>query len=141
MNTTFAIIKPHILDDEIEDEVLSYILSNKFVILRLETRYLTDKEIAQLYDEHKGKYFYDGLCQRMREGPCMIMELTVNPYYRASLEESWQQWREFIGSTDPNDAKDNTIRKLYGVSNQYNAVHGSDSKESAIRELGIFFKH
>ena len=136
-NSTFAIIKPHILENGIEDEIIVSILSRKFVIRRLETRYLTVEEVQSLYEEHKDKYFYEGLCQRMLQGPVIIMELTRNP--TGNGKECWEQWRECIGATDPSVADYYSIRHLYGQSQQYNAVHGSDSEESAKRELNVFF--
>jgi nucleoside-diphosphate kinase len=101
-------------------------------------RYMTLEESQSLYEEHKDKYFYEGLCERMIQGPVIMMELTRRP--TGNNKECWEQWRECIGTTDPILADHQSIRHLFGQSAQYNAVHGSDSEESAKRELDIFFK-
>ena len=134
--STFAIIKPHILENAMEGDILSLIIKNNFIIRKLETKTITMEEAKQLYIEHEDEEFFEPLCYRMIDGPCIIMELKRN---YGGKEKCFKVWRELIGSTDPIEAKCDSIRRLFGTSRQYNAVHGSDSEESAARELAIFF--
>ncbi len=137
-NSTFAIIKPHVIEEEKTIEILACIIQMGYVIRRLETRCITLEEAKELYAEHVNKNYFDGLCNRTCEGPVMIIEL-YRPLLTSSLQKCWKKWREDIGNTDPSMAYTNSLRRQFGHSVQYNALHGSDSEESAKRELEIFW--
>jgi nucleoside-diphosphate kinase len=107
-----------------------------FVITYLENRYLTPEEAEQLYQEHKGTEKYPELIARMLSGPVALMKIEYT-----GQKYAWSEWRNCIGVTDPSKAAIGTIRYNFGQNVQNNAVHGSDSEESAKRELGIFFRN
>ncbi len=93
--------------------------------------YLTKVEAEGFYAVHKGKPFYDELIEYMSSGPCIPMVL--------EKENAVENFREVIGATDPREAAENTLRKLYAKSTQRNTVHGSDSEENAQKEIAFFF--
>ena len=82
---------------------------------------------------HQTKPFYDRLCNYLSSGPIVVMILEGNN----AIEEN----RLLMGATDPNNAKDGTLRKEYGISIDKNSVHGSDSLENAKKEIEFFFKN
>ena len=91
-----------------------------------------DNDMASnFYDVHKEKPFFDRLCDYMCSGPIIVMEL--------SKENAVEDFRKLIGTTNPEDAEEGTIRKLYATSVQANAIHGSDSDENAKIEIKFFF--
>ena len=134
MKTTFAIIKPTSVEERDHGDILRYIVNHRFTILRLETRTLTLAEVQLLYHEHVNRDSFDELCQYMIRSPVVIMELSLG-----GCEEVVKEWRDFIGATNPDEAKKGTLRRLYGNNRRENAVHGSDSDESAAREINIFW--
>jgi nucleoside-diphosphate kinase len=130
-NITFSIIKPNAVRTGKTGPILAKINEAGFEIVALRMMRLTKPQAEGFYEIHKGKPFFEGLIEFMTSGPVIVMILR----YENAVEE----FRKIIGSTDPNKAEPGTIRKLYGVSVQMNAVHGSDSDENAIREAGFFF--
>lgn len=129
--TTFAIIKPDAVQDNIAGFIIYLIELNKFKILELKKVQLTRKEAEEFYDIHKDKPFFNELVEYMISGPVILMAL--------ERENAINAWRELMGATDPKKAAMGTIRKMFGKSIGSNATHGSDSPETAKRELGIFF--
>ncbi len=93
--------------------------------------HLTRKEVENFYYVHRDKSFFESLIQFMTEGPIFVMVLQG--------EKALTVWRETMGATDPSKAEEGTIRQRYGESIERNAVHGSDSPESARFEIGFFF--
>ena len=91
----------------------------------------TKNQAQDFYAIHKGKAFYDDLCEFMSSGPIIVLIL--------EKENAVEEYRKLIGATNPDEANENTVRKLYGKSKSYNAVHGSDSIENGIIEIGYFF--
>lgn len=132
---TFAIIKPTAVKRRQIGEIISDIENNGFVIEQMKTIDMTQEQAETLYAEHAGRDFFPDLCAYMRSGPIVVMDLSFE------WVDCWKYWRTVIGATDPSEAEDNTIRRKFGISRRENAVHGSDSEESAQRELGIFFKN
>ena len=132
--STFALIKPRAVRHHLIGNIVTKIEEHHFTIRQLETRELTYNEVQILYAEHKKSNIYDGLVKRMLAGPVVIMKLEYT-----GPREAWKVWRELIGNTNPSLAHPGTIRKIFGTSTQFNAVHGSDSRESAQREINIFF--
>ncbi len=128
---TFAIIKPNSVRTGKAGPILSMINEAGFEISALRMVRMTRAQAEEFYDIHKGKSFFDGLVDFMISGPIIVMILK----HANAVEE----YRKLIGATDPAKAEPGTIRKLFAVSVQMNAVHGSDSNENAAREAGFFF--
>lgn len=130
-NITFSIIKPNAVRTGKTGPILAKINEAGFEITALRMVQLTRSQAEAFYEVHKGKPFYDGLVEFMTSGPVVVMIL--------KHENAVDEFRKIIGSTDPAKAEPGTIRKLFGVSVQMNAVHGSDSNENAERESNFFF--
>ena len=128
---TLAIIKPNAVANKVTGRILSMWEEAGFRILALKQVRLTGPQAAGFYREHEGKPFYEGLVEFMTSGPVILLVLS-----RAGAVEAN---RELMGATDPDAAAPGTIRKLFGQSVRHNAVHGSDSPESAQREIAYFF--
>ena len=92
---------------------------------------LTKDQAAAFYIEHKERPFYAELCEFMSSGPIIAAIL--------KKENAVRDYRQFIGSTNPIEAEKGTIRSVFGSSVEQNAVHGSDSDDSAMRESSFFF--
>jgi len=128
---TFSIIKPNAVRTGKTGPILAMINEAGFNIAAMRMVRLTKPQAESFYAVHKGKPFYEGLIEFMTSGPVVVMLLRH--------EDAVDQFRKLIGSTDPAKAEPGTIRKLYAVSVQMNAVHGSDSIENAIIEANFFF--
>ena len=94
---------------------------------------MTKKQAMGFYFIHRDKPFYEELTTFMSSGPCMVLAL--------EKENAVENWRKVIGSTNPEEAKDGTIRKDFANSLSENAVHGSDSDENAEKEIAFFFSN
>ena len=128
---TFAMIKPDAVKNRISGKIITIIEDNGFDILRLVKGQLT-KEMAELfYDVHQGKPFFNDLVSFVTSGPVVIMAL--------EKENAITDWRNLMGATDPKKAAPGTIRNMFCTDISENAVHGSDSPETAMRELALFF--
>ena len=130
-NITFAIIKPDAVKNNYTGKIYDHILSAGFIILSAKLIKMTKAQSEGFYEIHKDKPFYDELTTFMSSGKCMVLAL--------SKENAVIEWRETIGATNPEEAKEGTIRKLYATSLGENAVHGSDSNENAKKEIAFFF--
>jgi nucleoside-diphosphate kinase len=128
---TFSIIKPNAVRTGKTGPILSMINEAGFEIAAMRMVRLTKPQAESFYSIHKGKPFFEGLIEFMTSGPVVVMILRH--------ENAVEQFRKLIGSTDPGKAEPGTIRKLYAVSVQMNAVHGSDSVENASIEANFFF--
>ena len=95
--------------------------------------HITKDEAAEFYKVHQSKPFYNDLCVYLSSGPIVVMVLEGTNAVLAN--------RKLMGATNPKDAEENTIRKLYGISIDKNSVHGSDSIENAKKEIDFFFKN
>ncbi|MBH00647.1 MAG: nucleoside-diphosphate kinase [Candidatus Pelagibacter sp.] len=130
--TTLSIIKPDAVERNLSQEIKSLFLNNGFRIIKEKKIILTKEEAEKFYAVHQTKPFYGELCNYLSSGPIIVMVLSkVN----AVLSN-----RELMGSTNPKEAKNGTIRKKYGLSIDKNSVHGSDSIENAKKEIDFFFK-
>ena len=94
---------------------------------------MSKEEAAEFYKVHQSTPFYDALCSYLSSGPIMVMILEG--------ENAVSLNRKLMGATDPKNADENTIRKLYGISIDKNSVHGSDSLDNAKREIDFFFRN
>jgi nucleoside-diphosphate kinase len=128
---TFSIIKPNAVRTGKTGPILAMINEAGFEIAAMRMIKLSKPQAESFYSIHKGKPFFDGLIDFMTSGPVVVMILRH--------ENAVEHFRKLIGSTDPSKAEPGTIRKLYAVSTQMNAVHGSDSAENASIEANFFF--
>lgn len=128
---TFSIIKPNAVRTGKTGPILSMINEAGFEISAIKMVKMTLGQAESFYEVHKGKPFYDGLIEFMSSGPVVVMILRH--------ENAIDEFRKLIGSTDPSKAEPGTIRKVFAVSVQMNAVHGSDSSENAAKEADFFF--
>ena len=128
---TFAIIKPNAVRTGKAGPILAMINEGGFEIVAMKMVKMTLPQAETFYGVHRGKPFFESLVEFITSGPVFVMILRhVN-----AVEE----FRKLIGATDPGKAEQGTIRKLFAVSVQMNAVHGSDSDETAEREANFFF--
>ena len=130
-NRTFAIIKPDAMKNETTGKIYDRILDAKFKILGAKLIRMTLSQAEGFYAVHTGKPFYAELTEFMSSGQCMVLAL--------EKENAVAEWRKTIGSTDPQEAEEGTIRRDFATSIGENAVHGSDSDEHAEKEIGFFF--
>ena len=130
-NRTFAIIKPDAVKNNYSGKIINHILKSGFKILSARKTKMTKKQAEGFYSVHDGKPFFEELTIFMSSGPCWVLAL--------ENENAVEEWRKTIGATNPIDADDGTIRKLYATSLGENAVHGSDSNDNAAIEIGFFF--
>jgi len=129
---TLAIIKPDAIAKT--DEIEEIILRHGFYILRKRRMQLTPEQTSEFYAEHYGKMFFPSLIAYMSSGPILALIL--------AREDAVTYWRQIIGPTQTSKARDEapeSLRALFGTDNQKNAVHGSDSTNSAVREIHFFF--
>jgi nucleoside-diphosphate kinase len=130
-NFTFSIIKPNAVRTGKAGPILAMINEAGFEISAMKMVRMTIDQAESFYSVHRGKPFFEGLIEFMTSGPLFVMVL--------KHENAVEEFRKLIGSTDPAKAEPGTIRKLFAVSVQMNAVHGSDSDDNAAREANFFF--
>ncbi len=128
---TFAIIKPDAVKNNYVGKIYNHILEKKFKVLSAKLIKMSKFQAEQFYLVHRDRPFYEELTSFMSSGRCMVLAL--------EKENAVENWRNVIGATNPVDAQDGTIRKLYASSLGENAVHGSDSNENAEKEISFFF--
>ena len=130
---TLSIIKPDAVERNLIDEIKKIFLKNNLKIKESKKIHVTKDEAAEFYRVHQSKPFYNELCAYLSSGPIVVMVLEGNDAVAAN--------RKIMGATNPKDAEENTIRKLFGISIDKNSVHGSDSTENAKKEIDFFFKN
>jgi len=130
-NFTFSIIKPNAVRTGKTGPILAMINEAGFEIAAMKMVKMTLEQAQSFYAVHKERPFFDGLVEFMTSGPVFVMILRH--------ENAVEEFRKLIGATDPAKAEPGTIRKLFAVSVQMNAVHGSDSDENAEKEACFFF--
>jgi len=128
---TFAMIKPDAVKAHKVGKIISMIEDNGFEIIRMEKGNMNKEHAQAFYAVHKDKPFFGELIDFVTSGPVLVMALAKDNAIKA--------WRDLMGATDPAQAAEGTIRKLYGTDITHNAVHGSDSPETAQQELALFF--
>lgn len=124
-------IKPDGVSRDIIGEVLSFFEKGGLKIVAMKMLRLTKQQAEEFYIVHKGKPFYDELTDYMSSGPIVALVLEG--------EDAIAKCRKIMGATDPAEADEGTIRKTFALSKGENTVHGSDSPESAAREIAFFF--
>ena len=130
---TLSIIKPDAVERNLIDEIKSIFIENDLRIKDTRKIHISKEEAAEFYKVHQSKPFYNDLCNYLSSGPIVVMILEG--------KEAILKNRKIMGSTDPKNADENTIRKLYGISIDKNSVHGSDSSENAKKEINFFFNN
>ena len=133
MEQTLSIIKPDAVERNLIENIKSIFTKNNLTIKEDKKIHITKEEAAEFYKVHQTKPFYDDLCSYLSSGPIVVMILEG--------ENAVAHNRKLMGATDPKNAEENTIRKLYGISIDKNSVHGSDSVENAKKEINFFFKN
>jgi len=128
---TLAIIKPDAVNAGTAGKILARIEQAGFKILALKMIRMSFDDAAGFYAVHRERPFFKSLCTFMTQGPCIPMVLEA--------DNAIQKWRDLMGPTDPAKAAAGTIRKDFASSIEANAVHGSDSPESAAIEIPYFF--
>jgi nucleoside-diphosphate kinase len=132
MNRTFAMVKPDGVEKGLVGEIISRFEKKGLKIVALKIMKITPELAEKHYGEHKGKPFFSDLVNFITSGPVAAMVLEG--------ENVIPTVRTMMGATDPKDAAPGTIRGDYALTIDENIIHGSDSPESAIREIGLFFK-
>ena len=129
---TLSIVKPDAVERNLVDEIKNIFKKNNLSIKESKKIHITKDEAAEFYKVHQSKPFYNDLCAYLSSGPIVVMILEGENAVLAN--------RKLMGATNPKEAEENTIRKLYGISIDKNSVHGSDSIENAKKEINFFFK-
>ena len=129
---TLSIIKPDAVERNLVDQIKKIFTTNNLNIRENKKIHITKDEAAEFYKVHQSKPFYNDLCAYLSSGPIVVMILEGENAVMAN--------RKLMGATNPKEAEENTIRKLYGLSIDKNSVHGSDSIENAKKEINFFFK-
>ena len=130
-NRTFTMIKPEAVADGYSGAIVKMIEEAGFRIVALKMVKLTKERAGQFYAVHKERPFYESLCEYMSSGHIIAAIL--------EKENAVEDFRKLIGATNPEEAEEGTIRKLYAKSLQSNAVHGSDSDDNAQIEGNFYF--
>ena len=130
-NRTFTMLKPDSIEQGNMLPILNMIENSGFKIIALKYKRMNRDEAKKFYSIHSDKPFYNDLVSFMSRGPIIAAAL--------EKENAVDDFRSLIGSTDPLDAKEGTIRKKFAKSKGENAIHGSDSDENAYEEINFHF--
>ena len=128
---TLSIIKPDAMKLKYSGKIIDFIEEKGFTIVAQKKIVLTKTQAEAFYSVHKERPFFHELVDFMVSGPILVQIIEA--------KDAISYYREVMGSTNPDEAKEGTIRKLYGTNIQCNAVHGSDSVENANLETSFFF--
>ncbi len=131
MERTLGIIKPDAVSKGYAGKILAIVEEKGFNIVGLKKIKLTKEKAEGFYYVHKDKPFFNSLTDFMSEGPIIVMVL--------EKENAIADWRKLMGATNPENAEEGTLRKMFAENIERNAVHGSDSPESARYEISYFF--
>lgn len=130
-NITLTIIKPDAVAKGYTGKIIDHILAAGYKIHAMKMIHLDTRTAGGFYEVHRERPFFNDLVAFMTSGPCVPMVL--------EKADAVKSFRELIGATNPEQAAEGTVRKLYAESIERNAVHGSDSDENALREAHYFF--
>ena len=131
MDLTLSIIKPDAVKRNITGEINSLIEKNDMKIVAQKMIHLSIDDAKRFYGVHKNRAFFNDLCEYMISHPIVVQVLMG--------KDVVSRYRKLMGATNPANADNDTIRKLYGLSVEENSVHGSDSSENAEIEINFFF--
>lgn len=129
---TLAMIKPDAVQRNLIGSIIQLMEANKLVVKKIIMMNLSVNQAEKFYIIHKDRDFYSKLIEYMTSGQVVVILLEGDNAIKA--------YRDLMGSTNPEEAEEKTIRKLYAVNTTYNSVHGSDSPENARIEIDFFFK-
>jgi nucleoside-diphosphate kinase len=131
MSQTLAIIKPDAVEAGKAGKIIAHLEAAGFTVQAMKLTRLSEAQAREFYAVHRERPFYAELVEFMTSGPVIPMIL--------EREDAVAVYRDTIGATDPAEAAEGTVRKLYAESKGRNAVHGSDSEENAAIESAFFF--
>tara|TARA_B100000035_G_scaffold168764_1_gene143987 strand:- start:1159 stop:1578 length:420 start_codon:yes stop_codon:yes gene_type:complete len=131
MSLTLSIIKPDAVKRKVSGEINALIEKNDIKIVAQKMIHLSIDDAKRFYGVHKERAFFKDLCEYMISNPIIVQVLEG--------KDVISRYRKLMGATNPANADENTIRKLYGLSVEENSVHGSDSPENAEIEIRFFF--
>ena len=131
MEKTYIMIKPEMVEAGRQGEIIDILLKNGFRITRMKQFLFETEQAQEFYGMHRERPFFSDLIKYITSGDVVGIEM--------EKDDAIKLTRELVGATDPADARPGTIRYMYGASLQTNAVHASDSPESAEKELAIVF--
>ena len=131
MQRTFSIIKPDATKRNITGSINKIIEENNLRIIAQKRIHLTTEQAEKFYDVHKEKSFFKDLIEYMTSEPVIVQVIEG--------ENAIVRYRDVMGATNPDNAKEGTIRKIHALNVQENSVHGSDSNDNAIKEINFFF--
>ncbi|HAM01365.1 MAG TPA: nucleoside-diphosphate kinase [Acidimicrobiaceae bacterium] len=132
MNRTLVIAKPDAVERGLAGEIVRRLEAKGLRLVAADLRTIDKETAARHYEEHQGKAFYEGLLSFITRSPSLVLVVEGPP-------DTWKVVRTLMGPTDPAEAPPGTIRGDYGTVMTENLVHGSDSAESAAREIAVFF--
>ena len=132
MERTFSIIKPDATKRNISGSINKIIEDNGLRIIAQKRLHLSIDQAKDFYGIHSDKPFFNDLIEYMTSEPVVVQVLEG--------EDAISKYRDVMGATNPENASNGTIRKIHGLNVQENSVHGSDSKENAIKEINFFFQ-
>ena len=130
-NITLTIIKPDAVANGHTGKIVDHIISAGYKVRAMKMIHLNEREAGGFYDVHRERPFFNDLVSFMTSGPCVPIVL--------EKENAIEDFRNLIGATNPADAAEGTIRKIFATSIEANAVHGSDSDDNAAIEGSFFF--
>jgi nucleoside-diphosphate kinase len=131
LSRTLTIVKPDAFGAGKAGKIIAHLEGAGFRVVAARVLHLTTRQAEEFYAVHRERPFYGSLVSFMTSGPCMPIVL--------DRDDAVAELRKVIGSTDPAEAAEGTVRKLYAESKERNAIHASDSDENASRESRFFF--
>lgn len=131
-NKTYGMIKPDAVGKNFTGKILDKILEAGFKVRGMKLMHMSLDQAKEFYSVHKERFFYNELVEYITSGPVVALAL--------EKENAVAEFRLLLGATDPLEAAEGTIRKLFGESKAVNAIHGSDSDENANIEISFIFK-
>jgi nucleoside-diphosphate kinase len=132
MEQTLSLIKPDAVERNLIGKIINVFEENNLLIKEMKKIHVDRKFAEKFYEMHKERPFFNDLCNFISSGPLVAIVLEG--------DNAIQKNRDLMGATNPSEAKVGTIRKMFALSIDKNSVHGSDSTESAKREIELFFK-
>lgn len=129
---TLSMIKPDAVQRNLIGSIITLIEANNLIVKKMKMIKLSTDDAEKFYIIHKDRDFYSNLIEYMTSGQVVVLVLEG--------DNAINIYRDLMGSTNPSEAKEETIRKLYAVDTTRNSVHGSDSPENATIEIDFFFK-
>ena len=131
LERTLSIIKPDAIERNLETKIKKIFEDNNLTIVDSKKIKISKEEAEKFYKVHQTKSFYNDVCSYLSSGPIVVLILEGHGAIKKN--------RDLMGTTNPKDAQNGTIRKRYGISIEKNSVHGSDNPENAKKEIDFFF--